>query len=78
MTQRSAPPPLDMAASSRLLTLRDAAGLLGMTERALRKWTERGLDAPPVVRLSERRLRIRADVLERWIESRPEAGADTA
>ncbi|MBI4229197.1 MAG: helix-turn-helix domain-containing protein [Planctomycetes bacterium] len=61
----------------RLLTIREAAGYLGLRDDALRKWIQRG-DGPPVLRLSTRRLRISMEALRRWIAARSGANVETS
>ena len=64
--------PVNSADGSRLLSIREAAKMLDMTAAAVRKWRERGA-GPPFFKLSERRIRIRADVLARWMREREES-----
>jgi predicted DNA-binding transcriptional regulator AlpA len=59
--------------TSRLLTARELAGMLGTSTAALYSARYRGDDLPPAVALGPKRLRWReADVLA-WLETRQEA-----
>lgn len=53
----------------RLLSFREAAAILGLSEKGLRQRLVRG-DTPPITRLSERTLRISEHALYEWIRSR--------
>lgn len=53
----------------RLLSFREAAAILGLSEKGLRQRIVRG-DTPPIIRLSERTLRISERDLYEWIRSR--------
>ena len=50
-----------------LLTLKEAAAILGMTEGALRERVRRGA-GPPARKMSERTIVIRRDELREWLE----------
>ncbi len=55
-----------------LLTIAEAARALNMTERAFRNRLHRGADLPPVLRLSERTLRVDRKSLDEWLARRPQ------
>lgn len=65
------------AAAARVVSLRTAAALAGISTVTLRRLIASG-NGPRVLRLSERRLGIRVSDLRDWLESRavePEAAA---
>ncbi len=51
-----------------LLTLKEAAAILGMTEGALRERVRRGA-GPPARKMSERTIVIRRDDLHKWLDN---------
>ncbi|WP_082899577.1 helix-turn-helix transcriptional regulator [Rhodococcus phenolicus] len=55
-----------MATSSRLLTLQEAADALRINKRTLRRLAAEG--RIPLVRVSDRVIRVRADVIDAIIE----------
>jgi len=56
-----------------LLTAREAARLLGVSERTLYNW--RATESLPHVRIGKRCVRYPSDALRRWAAARTEGGA---
>ena len=52
------------------MTIAEAAKALNMSERAFRNRLHRKDDLPPVIRLSERTLRVDRKSLDQWLSSR--------
>ncbi len=63
--------PTSYSAANRVLALDEVAELLGVGIATVRRMAGRP-DGPPVVRLSPRRIGVRAADLERWLASRTE------
>lgn len=57
-----------------LLTIEEAAVVLGMTEKALRQRLHRG-EGPPIYRLSERTIRISRCELTDWLANHRQPSA---
>jgi len=67
-----APPSGPSPADDRLLTLPEAAKVLGITEHQAREMGRRG--ELPVIQVGERSVRIRAGALAEWMRRRENAG----
>ncbi|WP_454916531.1 helix-turn-helix transcriptional regulator [Xanthobacter sediminis] len=53
----------------RVVSLKDSASIAGISIATLRRRIDAG-DGPPVVRMSPRRVGIRAGKLRKWLEAR--------